>query len=258
MWGLIVPAAVAGVLVRPTAAAAHAPATQGPAGDTSAEQLLVALRAARGAQRRKKKERRRLSKAAASPPLVAEGCVPGPGRGDALGPAVPSAVAAPPAVDVDSVIAETQKQRIVGVMSVVDDPELVDAMDVDRTAHVDDIVDRVSLANGTWKYTCLKLSKRGEAPFLAVRSARGDSHDDVAEPAMNAYMAMGYRVKLLGGGRVKRDDAKKTIHIYGYSVEDGGAEGGPPGRGMRDHAVVAALVQRALPEYTVTHDCGGY
>ena len=78
----------------------------GPAGDTSAEQLLVALRAARGAQRRKKKERRRLSNAAASPPIVAEGCVPVPGRGDALGPAAPSAVVAPPAVDVDSLMAE--------------------------------------------------------------------------------------------------------------------------------------------------------
>ena len=124
-----------------------------------------------------------------------------------------------------------------------------------------DLDDRVSLANGTWKYACLQLSKREVdrviSPFLAVRSDCGDYHADVAKPAEDAYMAMGYRVKPIGGGRIKRDDAKKTIHISGFSGGCGGVEGGPPGRGMRDHAEVAALVQRALPEYTVTHDCGG-
>ena len=126
-----------------------------------------------------------------------------------------------------------------------------------------DLDDRVSLANGTWKYACLQLAKREVgrrfiAPFLAMRSGCGDYHADVAKPAEDAYMAMGYSVRPIGGGRIKRDDALKTIHISGFSSGCGGVEGGPPGRGMRDHAEVAALVQRALPEYTVTHDCDGY
>ena len=48
------------------------------------------------------------------------------------------------------------------------------------------------------------------------------------------------------------------MHIYGYSVGFGGAEGGPPGRGMRDHAAVAELVAQALPSHSVTHSPDGY
>ena len=62
----------------------------------------------------------------------------------------------------------------------------------------------------------------------------------------------------LGGGRIRRDDSSKAVEIYGYSVGFGGGEGGPPGRGMRDHSEVAALVQQALPGYDVSHSASGY
>ena len=111
---------------------------------------------------------------------------------------------------------------------------------------------------GKFKYVCLRLTKWNEPPLLAVRSARGNYHAEVAEPAMDAYAAMGYQSEPLGGGRLVRDDANKLVHIFGYSVGLGGADGGPPGHGMRDHSEVAALVQRAMPGYTVTFDCHGY
>jgi len=121
-----------------------------------------------------------------------------------------------------------------------------------------DLHDRVNLATGRWKYACLRLSRGHEAPFIAVRSARGEYHATVAEPAIEAYEAMGYACEPLGGGRIVRDDTAKTIHLYGYSVGFGGAEGGPPGRGMRDHAEVAHLIERSLPAYSVTWDRNGY
>ncbi len=125
-------------------------------------------------------------------------------------------------------------------------------------ASVLDVEDRVNLSSGKFKYACLRLVREGEPPLLAVRSARGSYHADVAEPAMDAYEAMGFRCEPLGGGRIVRDDAARTVHIYGYSVGFGGAEGGPPGHGMQDHAEVAALVRRAMPAYTVTYDSAGY
>lgn len=69
---------------------------------------------------------------------------------------------------------------------------------------------------------------------------------------------MGYRCEPLGGGRIIRDDTRKTVHIFGYSVGFGGSSGGPPGHGMSDHSEVAALVGKALPGYVVTFDADGY
>ena len=61
-----------------------------------------------------------------------------------------------------------------------------------------------------------------------------------------------------GGGRIKCSHAGRRVHIYGYSVGFGGGEGGPPGRGMRDHAEVAALVQERYAGYAVTFAPDGY
>lgn len=55
-----------------------------------------------------------------------------------------------------------------------------------------DYVERVSLSTGKYKYACLRLAREGEGSFLAVRSARGSYHADVAEPAIHAYEAKGY------------------------------------------------------------------
>ena len=122
---------------------------------------------------------------------------------------------------------------------------------------------RVDLAPGKFKYACLRLTRRGAggrgAPSaLAVRSAPGQYHADVAEPQIRRFEASGFDAEPLGGGRCVRDDGARSVHVYGYSVGFGGGEGGPPGAGMRDHAEVAALIRQALPGYAVTFDAGGY
>lgn len=67
------------------------------------------------------------------------------------------------------------------------------------------------------------------------------------------------QVRALGGGRiVRRDEPGKTVEIYGYSVGFGGSEGGPPGRGMKDHSEAAALVREAMPGYKVSFSSDGY
>ena len=51
---------------------------------------------------------------------------------------------------------------------------------------------------------------------------------------------------------IEADCLPHQVRIYGYSVGFGGAEGGPPGRGMRDHSEVAALIQKALLQVLTT------
>ena len=121
---------------------------------------------------------------------------------------------------------------------------------------------RVELATGVYKYACVRVSEqgrglgRGGQSFLAVRSGRGNYHSDVARPMVNDFRGEGLSAEALGGGRIRFDD--DGIFIYGYSVGFGGSEGGPPGRGMSDHAAVARLVRRRYPSVTVTHSPDGY
>ena len=121
---------------------------------------------------------------------------------------------------------------------------------------------RCEIATGRYKYAQIRVTPPEGAPFIAVRSGRGNYHADVAEPAIEAFRAMGCMCEPLGGGRIERSDAPDggagTVHIYGYSVGFGGSEGGPPGHGMRDHAETAALVEELLPGHTVTFSALGY
>lgn len=81
---------------------------------------------------------------------------------------------------------------------------------------------------------------------------------DVAEPAIEAFEAMGYSVTPLGGGRIMMDVTARSVHVYGFSVGLGGEEGGPPGHGMRDHSQAAALIREVRPDYTTTFSADGY
>lgn len=118
-------------------------------------------------------------------------------------------------------------------------------------------VELVELAEGRYKYACLRLRRAGES-FLAVRSGPGAYHSDVAEPAIQRYKAAGFLVEPLGGGRIVVDSQQRTAFVYGYSYGYGGSEGGPPGHGMSDHSEAAALIRRACPDYTTTFSPDGY
>lgn len=118
---------------------------------------------------------------------------------------------------------------------------------------------RCEVAEGRYKYACLRIEGLDGEAFISIRSGPGSYHADVAAPMIDNFRMLGYRAKPLGGGRILRTDSpKKTVHIYGYSVGFGGAEGGPPGRGMKDHSEAAALVREALPDYEVTFSSEGY
>ena len=51
-----------------------------------------------------------------------------------------------------------------------------------------------------------------------------------------------------GGGRINVDESAKTLLVYGYSQ----------GFGRCDHSLTQALIQEALPDYTVTWNNEGY
>jgi len=118
--------------------------------------------------------------------------------------------------------------------------------------------ERVKLSEGRYKYACLQISNAEGSSCLAVRSAPGDYHAEVADPYVAKFESKGYCVEPLGGGRIIMDSKQHTVHIYGYSVGFGGAEGGPPGHAMVDHSEVAAIVRQTLPDYTVTFSPEGY
>ena len=120
--------------------------------------------------------------------------------------------------------------------------------------------ERVQVKEGTWKYVCLRVTppELPPRPFLVVRSAAGSYHRDVGAKPTALFEGRGCRVQALGGGRIKLDAQLRTAHVYGFSVGLGGDEGGPPGRGMPDHAQAAALVRLGLPGHVVTFAATGY
>ena len=76
--------------------------------------------------------------------------------------------------------------------------------------------------------------------------------EDVAAPTLALLRSRGAVYEVLGGGRIVRDDERKTIDIFGYSV------GFPWENDVFRHEDSAKVVRDALPQYTVTTSNEGY
>ena len=80
------------------------------------------------------------------------------------------------------------------------------------------------------------MSARASAPFLTAWLAK--------------YLALGVHVRVVGGGRIKRDDAAKTISVYGYSKTFGRSPG--------CNEATAEMIRAALTGYRVDWSDEGY
>ena len=108
----------------------------------------------------------------------------------------------------------------------------------------------VSVAPGTWKFVLLEIALDGRRREL-VRALEGlrfhaENYDVVAA----SLRPLGIQVRVVGGGRARRDDAARTISIYGYSKTFGRS----PGCNER----TAAIVRGELPGYQVDWSDEGY
>ena len=113
----------------------------------------------------------------------------------------------------------------------------------------DSLVD-VVVAAGTWKFVLLECELDGRRKRI-VRALQGlkyhaENYDVTAAP----LKALGVHVRVVGGGRIKRDDATKTISVYGYSKTFGRSPG--------CNEATAEMIRAALPGYRVDWSDEGY
>ena len=113
----------------------------------------------------------------------------------------------------------------------------------------DSLVD-VAVAAGTWKFVLLECELDGRRKRI-VRALQGlkyhaENYDVTAAP----LKALGVHVRVVGGGRIKRDDAAKTISVYGYSKTFGRSPG--------CNEATAEMIRAALPGYRVDWSDEGY
>jgi phosphohistidine phosphatase len=108
----------------------------------------------------------------------------------------------------------------------------------------------VVVAAGTWKFVLLECDVDGRRRRV-VRALEGlkyhaENYDVTAAP----LKALGIHVRVVGGGRMNRDDAAQTISVYGYSKTFGRSPG--------CNEATAEMVRAALPGYRVDWSDGGY
>jgi phosphohistidine phosphatase len=93
----------------------------------------------------------------------------------------------------------------------------------------------VSIDEGAHKYVLISaiLPGGGERQNFVVSRHGAHYHRDAAEPFVEALERSGYSsIRVTGGGRIRLDQDKKKIEIYGHSY----------GFGLADHALSKAVV----------------
>ena len=108
----------------------------------------------------------------------------------------------------------------------------------------------VAIEPGTFKYVIIHAGEIDDGGYSKrlVRSGPGDYHKDVASEILAELARGGIPARIPGGGRITRDDEKKTVIIYGFSYGFGGGQ----------NEAAADVVREAMPEYFVTSSDEGY
>ena len=114
----------------------------------------------------------------------------------------------------------------------------------------------VSIDEGAHKYVLITATAPPSSPQGKQRtfiySKKGASyHRNVAEFLLPQLESSGYsEIRILGGGRILRDDEEKKVHIFGYSY----------GFGRADHVVAKEVVEKSgmFEGYAVTWSNQGY
>ncbi|CAE8611062.1 unnamed protein product [Polarella glacialis] len=110
----------------------------------------------------------------------------------------------------------------------------------------------VVVDEGTFKYVLLQVTaKSGEQRYLVRGTAGAEFHKDVAIPFVRAYVAQGFGVEILGGGRITHDAEGKALRIYGFSY------GFPWADGV-GHEISEQVCREQFPDYQVEWSNEGY
>uniref|UniRef100_A0A8R1E1F6 Uncharacterized protein n=1 Tax=Caenorhabditis japonica TaxID=281687 RepID=A0A8R1E1F6_CAEJA len=90
-------------------------------------------------------------------------------------------------------------------------------------------------------------SSTKEQKFVVRGYYRCNFHDDILQET-KASAPSGLKLKCVGGGRIKHDDSKRDLLVYGYSQ----------GYGKADHQVAVDLLKIKYPEYHIDFSNDGY
>mmetsp|Transcript_38280 Transcript_38280/g.108507 ORF Transcript_38280/g.108507 Transcript_38280/m.108507 type:complete len:250 (+) Transcript_38280:69-818(+) len=110
----------------------------------------------------------------------------------------------------------------------------------------------VVIDEGAFKYVLMKVSTASGTSRYLVRGTEGAAyHKDVALPYMRAYLAQGFQVEILGGGRISHQKDEKKIMLYGFSY-------GFPWEDGAGHFISCMVCRGAFPGYSVEWSDEGY
>lgn len=113
-----------------------------------------------------------------------------------------------------------------------------------------DTLRAVDIASGTWKFVLLECEFGGKRKRI-VRALEGlKFHAENFDAVAAQLKPLGIRVRVIGGGRARRDDAARTVSVFGYSKTFGRAPGA--------NEEAAAAIRLALPDYAVDWSDEGY
>ena len=108
----------------------------------------------------------------------------------------------------------------------------------------------VDVAEGTWKFVLLEC-ELGSRRKQIVRALEGlKFHAENFDVVHSLLHPLGIHVRVIGGGRIARQESNKTISVYGYSKTFGRS----PGCNER----TAGIIREVLPGYEVTWSDAGY
>ncbi|GMT00160.1 hypothetical protein PENTCL1PPCAC_22334 [Pristionchus entomophagus] len=105
--------------------------------------------------------------------------------------------------------------------------------------------------SGVFKYIQVQVTDKKDASNtkIIVRGyGRCGFHVDIFDETKEQVDRKLFKLVPLGGGRIKHDDKKKDISIYGYSQAYGPAK----------HEDSKALIEKAYPDYNVSFSYDGY
>ncbi|EGT38023.1 hypothetical protein CAEBREN_19612 [Caenorhabditis brenneri] len=90
-------------------------------------------------------------------------------------------------------------------------------------------------------------SSTKEQKYVVRGYYRCHFHDDILQEVKGSAPS-GLKLKCVGGGRIKHDDADKDILVYGYSQ----------GYGQADHTIAVGILQKKYPGYNIHFSNDGY
>lgn len=103
--------------------------------------------------------------------------------------------------------------------------------------------------SGTFKYILIKCVDKSsnEEKYIVRGYYKCNFHADILAVAREDA-GSAYKLKCVGGGRIRHEDDAKEILVYGYSQ----------GYGKADHSITVDILKKRYPDYKITFSDEGY